>query len=534
MYSVMIVDDEPLMVKYLKNNVGKIAPEWQVSGIAPDGLQAVELLERQSFDLVITDIRMPEMDGLELAKFISEIYPQTRVVIISGFDDFDYARRAIRCGVSDYLLKPLSDENISGTLKEIAEQLRAARAKSFSEDVLAKAAALPPSEIRSLFLHAVLYQDNADIRAVYSVMAGRQMELLRQPYSCVGVLGVDAAALLSSGKDYREIASHQMRLNQLCREVCRDDPNSAVCYCADDTTAVLLCSQEAEAAAKRAEEVCGEVRRRMERDGFVRVLGTCGPAEKDILCLQNSYQAASQNFMLTFFTEPPASGEDMTKRKKSVCDFTALESSVYSDYISNHDAGIHNALTGFFERLPEGGDGLLSARFGLCLLGLIARRGRVRKKRLEKAFRQLASSWNDACRKADPKEVAEAFYRAIFALNKDEVPPYPGDNNQLVDGAKNYIAAHYSEPISLTLIAEKLGVSSSYLSDLFHREVGEPYSKFITRVRMEQAILRMKSDPNKKIRTLAAEVGFINAKHFNSVFKKFYHVTPTEYFKTFL
>lgn len=535
MYSVMIVDDEPLMVKYLKNNIGRIAPAWQVSGIAMDGLQAIELLQRQNFDLVITDIRMPEMDGLELAKYISEIHPQTKVVIISGFDDFDYARRAIRCGVSDYLLKPLSDENISETLKKIAEQIRRIQTESFSENILAKAEELPDDKIRSLFFDSIINRNSDNMKSVYSVMAGRQMELLHQPCTCVMVLGVDCAELLAEGKGYREIVSCQMRLNQLCEKSGRNAPNSAVCYCGDDNTAILICGRNRNSVVETAETVYEQIRSRMENDYSIKVKGAYGPAQEDILCLQNSYQSAAQAFLLTFFERTPLeSPENLLENQKFLNSVELLSSAVCSDYISNHDSRIFSDLMSYFENLKGWNDTLTPVRFGLHLLNRIARQCEIRKNRLERAFQQLELLWKDSCGMPGQKEIAETFYRAVLALDKDEVSQSPEDNNQLADRAKEYISDHYSEPISLTLVAEKLGVSSSYLSDLFHREVGEPYSKFVTRVRMEQAITLMKANPNKKIYTLAAEVGFINAKHFNSVFKKFYHVTPTEYFKTVL
>jgi YesN/AraC family two-component response regulator len=123
-YTVMVVDDELLMRQYLQKNLPYIAPSWVVTCTAEDGVQAVEHLCRQTFDLVITDIRMPDMDGLELAKYIHQKAPNTQVVVISGYDEFEYACQALRSGVCDYLLKPLNDHKIAEALERIAENLR--------------------------------------------------------------------------------------------------------------------------------------------------------------------------------------------------------------------------------------------------------------------------------------------------------------------------------------------------------------------------------------------------------------------------
>ncbi|MFU0833952.1 MAG: Stage 0 sporulation A-like protein [Oscillospiraceae bacterium] len=533
MYSVMIVDDEPLMVKYLKNNIKRIAPEWQVSGIALDGLQAVELLQRQSFELVITDIRMPEMDGLELAKYISEIYPETKVIIISGFDDFDYAQRAIRCGVSDYLLKPLSDESVANTLKKISDRFRADQTKLFSEGILAKAEKATDEQLLSEFLRSAIQQEaDFNLQALYSIMVTRQIGMLHQPYFCVAIVGVDSAVLLTSEKSYQQISSCQMRLNQICKETCKNNPNSASCYCDGGNTAVLFCCEKKESLIQQVKIFYIQIKTIMEQNHCVPILSAYGTIEEDILCIRNSYQNAEQSFLIASAHEPILSSDERSKKDKLIRNFAKLVSSVYSDFISHNDSRIHAALTDFFQSLPTNEDPLTPLRFGLHVLSWISHQSKIKKNRLEKAFQELAKHLKNNAHKLNKKETADAFYEAILALNKDEKFQLSDDNSQLVNKAKHYIAAHYSEPISLTLIAEKLGVSSSYLSDLFHREVGEPYSKFVTRIRMEQAIMKMKADPYKKIYTVAAEVGFINVKHFNAVFKKFYHVTPTEYFRT--
>lgn len=227
MHAVMIVDDEPLMLKYLNENINRIAPDWHVTGLASDGLQAVSLLQRQDFDLVITDIKMPEMDGLELAKFIYEIYPQTKVVIISGFDDFDYARRAIRCGVSDYLLKPLSDENITDTLNKISENIEESASKAFSDHILSKSEKFTDIELKSAFLNAVIQNNLAHIKSLYAVIHRRGI-WQTDPFSCIMVLSADSASLLKQGYDYPKITSCKIHLNQQCVESFQNSSRATV------------------------------------------------------------------------------------------------------------------------------------------------------------------------------------------------------------------------------------------------------------------------------------------------------------------
>lgn len=120
MPKALIVEDEPLMREYLWRNLDRIHNAWKATACAKDGLEAIEILRHHSFDLVITDIRMPRCDGLELASYINDNCPGTAVVILSGHDEFEYARSALQKGVSDYLLKPLDDKALNALLDRLA------------------------------------------------------------------------------------------------------------------------------------------------------------------------------------------------------------------------------------------------------------------------------------------------------------------------------------------------------------------------------------------------------------------------------
>ena len=99
MNTALIVEDEPLMREYLMANLTNIHKNWKTTGCAKDGAEAVELLEKQKYDVVITDIKMPRMSGLELAKYISNNHKEIPVIMLTGYNEFDYARSAIRSGV---------------------------------------------------------------------------------------------------------------------------------------------------------------------------------------------------------------------------------------------------------------------------------------------------------------------------------------------------------------------------------------------------------------------------------------------------
>lgn len=144
MYKLLIVDDESLTRLYMQQNIPSLDEKWVVAGEASDGVEALEFLSQSKVDLVITDIKMPLMDGLELCSRIHQDYPGQEVVILSGYDEFSYAQQAIRYGVDDYLLKPVIEEELLAALRKISSRIENEKnSRQSSEAVLSEHNTLP-------------------------------------------------------------------------------------------------------------------------------------------------------------------------------------------------------------------------------------------------------------------------------------------------------------------------------------------------------------------------------------------------------
>lgn len=119
MYRVLIVDDEMPALRFVQSIIERFATNFQVAGVATSGEQGFQLLEQQMFDLLITDIGMRGMNGIELAQAARAMQPNIRIVIISGYGKFEYAQGAIQAGVDDYLLKPVSISKMTAILENL-------------------------------------------------------------------------------------------------------------------------------------------------------------------------------------------------------------------------------------------------------------------------------------------------------------------------------------------------------------------------------------------------------------------------------
>ena len=121
MYKVLLVDDEALIREAISENIQWSEMGFHFMGACENGRQAMETIEKEQPDLLLTDINMPFVDGMELTKFVYENYPDTKVIIISGFDEFEYAKNAVKYQVLEYILKPITPREFLETLMRVKE-----------------------------------------------------------------------------------------------------------------------------------------------------------------------------------------------------------------------------------------------------------------------------------------------------------------------------------------------------------------------------------------------------------------------------
>ena len=112
MYKIIVAEDEPTALNHVCMILAKKCPQYRVVGTAENGQEALDMIQKEAPDVLITDVKMPIMDGIQLVAKVKEEFPEILSVIISGYSDFEYAKGALRSGVCDYLLKPLAPSDM--------------------------------------------------------------------------------------------------------------------------------------------------------------------------------------------------------------------------------------------------------------------------------------------------------------------------------------------------------------------------------------------------------------------------------------
>ncbi|MDA3845586.1 MAG: response regulator, partial [Vallitaleaceae bacterium] len=178
MYKAMIVDDEQLTLSFLKTIIPKLSPKWQVISEASDGEQACSLLASGHYDLVITDIKMPIMDGVTLCETIHRDFPHIITVILSGYGEFEYAKKAIQYGVSNYLLKPIVNSELQVILNEIATILDQKEASNLEYLRLVQLSSKYKEDIATNLLQAIVSQAHIQIKSLFPLLYQLDINLM--------------------------------------------------------------------------------------------------------------------------------------------------------------------------------------------------------------------------------------------------------------------------------------------------------------------------------------------------------------------
>ena len=473
MYRALIVEDEALMREYLAARLADICPDWEAAATAQDGIEAAAILSHDRFDAVLTDIRMPGMDGLELARFIRQADPELPILIISGYNEFEYARASMRLNVFDYLLKPLNEEELSAALSAIAVQAQARHGKANDQ-----------------LLSSALSGSREAAQTLAEKAKGKACGLL--------VL----APSLAMKPCQRNTALDQLKaavqsgVSPLCARLSR----MVAVLCASEDP--LLVERDCRAAV------------RLMHEHHLQLRARCGYVPFDYAAPNTSLGAAQEELDLALALDEPslphplqyahfqakgklaAMKEELHKALSSGA--AAEETSVWLQGLLrefNPEARL-TVLMGLLDDLEADGD-LRSA-----VLDLHAEREQ----------------------EGDAPAVRFVVER-LFTRGKTSGKQV----SALVRQALDYLQLHFCEPISLSFLAEQLCITPAYLSTLFHREMGLSYSRCLLKLRMDDACRRLLADADVRIHEVGEAVGFPSSKHFSHVFGQYFHMTPKEY-----
>ncbi len=524
MFRVFLADDEIVVREGIRNNFPWDETEFSLVGEAPDGEMALSMLQDTKPDILITDIRMPFMDGLELCRALSATMPWMYIIIISGHDDFTYAKEAISIGVKEYLLKPVSVQELRSVLARIGEDIRAERQQQANlriyRDQMASSSELLKEKLLSDLISGVPETEIIErARALHTgLTANRYLVMVVEP-------GQEKA----QAEDLRSAES----------VICRLAKNSGgtVYMCQLQGRFVLLIMGDDDAdVEERTYGLAQSVQYDIERNTPLKPIVTIGTTVDMLQKVPASYREAC-SLLTTLFK---SGGGENERRILGVLDIEPAESLSLMDV----------KMPRIYERIRHANRDDVDDILSECInaLGETAAKSKLLINYLFVDIVLVASRIVRDCG-GMPQEVIPAAFQSegktpvmlgvdeTLALARDVIGKALEFRDEqgsarygmVLRKAKLFIGEHYTNPeLTLRQVANEVALSNNHFCTIFSQETGVTFTEYITTLRIERAkeLLR-----DKQMRTsdVAADIGYNDPHYFSYLFKKYTGVSPRDY-----
>ena len=543
MLKIFLAEDEVVVRETIKRMIPWEELGFELVGEAADGEMALPLLIRQQPDLLITDIKMPFMDGLTLARLAKKEIPGLKVVILSGYDDFNYAKQAIGIGVEDYLLKPITKNALIERLSEIRSRYEHEKTqKEYYEKFQREMQAYEKNSSRDFF--EALVGGSMDMMEVYKRAEKLGLDIVAEAYNVL-IFTMNCDEDFSGQRD--EYSSWEAESLELLENFFAGH-SSAMLFRSNIFSYGVLLKGQRETIEENTRACVDEIRKILSRqDGRREWFLAVGQSVERLSQIQKSYHTASRAFSkrylydenILYYDEmetmehPGGQAETEDNAYLQKVDVNALNPAILQKFLSNGlQEETENFVKDYFyaigqepmESLVFRNYVILNVRFSVIsfIKGLGCDTNEMESADTEEVLAESGKNMESAIAYAK-KMISQAIeIRDQNSGNK---------NRSILKTAVDFIDSHYmEEDISLNTVANVANVSANHFSALFSQNMGQTFIEYLTSLRMNKAkeLLRCTGMRSSEI---AGEIGYKDAHYFSYLFKKTQGMTPSDYRK---
>lgn len=530
MLKVFLAEDEFIIREGIKNNIDWQAYGYEFCGEASDGELAFPLIQKTRPDILITDIKMPFVDGLALSRLVKKELPETEIIILSGYEEFDYAKEAIQIGVARYLLKPINGETLLQEIDSVAEiilgkqkekEIREKYQKEMEENSL--------RDQMDLFQHLVT--GDCSMEELLSVADKLDLKIMAPWYSIV------LLKIQSMKHDYEEYSGSIVVVDE--RIVKLAEPEHVLIFDrALEGRAFLFKADSEEELLAYQKEYLGDVKEVLSGYANLRYFGGIGTPVNRLREIPASFEDASHAFAHRYLVaescildssllmqEGAAEQEDF---RISAVNPEQIDRAKMQEFLRTGDLDeVIYFVDEFFGKLDGGAMKsrifrqyiTMDAYFSIAdfLKGLGLQKDEIEAPDQDSSILQDEKSAMDY--------IVRIMNKALVLREKKASSRY----EDVVSEVIHYIEDNYAqEELSLNLLASHVNFSPNHLSMIFSQQTGQTLIRYLTDYRMNRAkeLLRCSS---KKSSVISMEVGYKDPHYFSYLFKKTQGMTPTQY-----
>jgi two-component system, response regulator YesN len=530
MYKILVVDDESIIRSGIVNVVTGQGSGFVVAGEATNGKQALELIPELAPDLIITDICMPMANGLELIETAKSINPDLKVLVISGYDDFEYAQKALQLGVDDYILKPVQASQLIDILRRVRLELD--QRFHFLQDIglLQKKLTVSMPLLREWFFQSLIA---GKMKALEITEKLGDLDL--QLTGCLfGVALIKIKNLQSAKAEYtKEKGLIQSCLMQISESIFPTGIQPFPFFLSEDKLVILFAIQTSDRQRifitlnQNLKRIMLAIQNQLNVDTYAAL----GRLYDELIGVSYSYSEAEIALQFSFLREKGSliNYEDINLQDEPVEQWPLeLENKLLLQVrLGEKEQVVQSALEILnYHRNQQTIDPGRVKRFVFETTLLLMRT-------VTEAGGNISAFGKDPyplvyqCENLTELEhfLVDFSLACCTEIEKARL----GKNYSIVEKAKHIIESSLEQnEFSLDDVAGRLFISPNYLRSLFKQQVGESFVEYLTRRRMEKARILL-DDVTLKVHRIAEAVGYDDQHYFSICFKKYYGLTPTDY-----
>lgn len=518
-YSVVLVDDEEQVRVRISNIINKTV-DFEVVGIASNGQDAFELVEQYTPDIVMTDISMPYVDGIDLTKLIRRDYPKTMVVFLTGFDEFDYAKEAVELDVFKYLMKPLDKAQAYAFLDDLKRKLDEQRSALYDKKRLDEAyETSKPLLIENQF-RILLHFDKLN-NEVYEAFKVHDINLENGQFA-VCLIGLD------SGNAFRKTERIRVFLLNLIPML---KNTYEQVYSFNTASGLALVINHPSLSPSALESTLGEIKQRT--DDFMDNSINIGVSDifDDFLTFPKRFDEAARALSYSSYLNlggvifhTDITGKDTITLSLS----REMETHMEQVIKFGDDQSVHRLFDKVLVPKTDAANSLLNQEYYIVnITSVIVRFAESLDLSIDDLMEE--DFLNTLFTKQTLKEALDYAKEAVMNLRKKKGQETKDSSKELMDKILHYMEEHYADTdIHMEKLCDTFAISVSYLSALFKKHTHTTFSKHLIHLRIEKAkeLIRYTS---QKVTEVARHVGYSDVYHFSHSFKKKTGMSPKEY-----
>ena len=532
---VFLVEEEMVIRRGIKHSIDWEKEGYIFCGEASDGELAYPMIIKEKPDILITDIRMPFMDGLELCKLVKKELPNIKILILSGYDEFDYAKEAIRLGVTEYLLKPISSGKLLEALNGVSESIRREKedkdlVRKYMEEMRENTEHEKQKFFEQMIAGNLSMADALETGKKYEMNLSAGMYNLLLFRFTLGEENRKSGELLGEAEYAIEKLTERLEyVFEFQRGV--------------EGWAFLLMADNEEQMSERVKELSKDLEEIMKNYSTIAYFGGIGQPVARLRELEESFREAERALAARFTMELNRiiSVEDIRMAQNvdtlddiEITSFGEIEKTrtMLEKFLNNGaEDEIDEFVDVYINELPEENLKSVLMRQYIIMDAYIVMMSFCEKiEGIEGEMQAQSEELKNSMKTIQTLEEIKNYIRMLLKKIIGVRDTISGRRySDIIEIAKDQIRKTYmSDEISLNTIAAEVGMSPSYFSSIFSKEMGKTFVEYLTEIRMDRA-KELLMCSSMKTSEIGYEVGYKDPHYFSYIFKKTQNCTPKEF-----